>query len=60
MKYEAVIGLEVHTELQTTTNIFCLGFISLPRMMMNVAIRFTVRVMPNWVRGLIYKKMLRK
>ena len=47
-------------EAITQWNIFCLGFISLPRMMMNVAIRFTVRVMPNWVRGLIYKKMLRK
>lgn len=47
-------------EAITQWNIFRLGFISLPRMMMNVAIRFTVRVMPNWVRGLIYKKMLRK
>lgn len=47
-------------EAITQWNIFRLGFISLPRMMMNVAIRFIVRVMPNWVRELIYQKMLRK
>lgn len=47
-------------EAVTQWNIFRLGFISLPRMMMNVGIRFTIRVMPNWVRGLVYKKMLRK
>lgn len=47
-------------EAVTQWNIFRMGFISLPRLVENVAIRFTIRIMPNWVRGLVYKKMLRK
>ena len=47
-------------EVITQYNILKMGFISIPCFMMNVGIRFTTRIMPNWMRGLIYTKLLRK
>ena len=46
-------------EVKTQLNIYRLGFINIPTLMKNVAIRFTTRVMPNNVRGIVYK-MIRK
>lgn len=36
-----------------------IGLISAPVAYKNIAIRFGVRIMPNFIRGLIYKKLLR-
>lgn len=42
-------------ETITQWNIYKLGYISLPIMMSNVAIRFTVRILPNFLRSSLYK-----
>lgn len=47
-------------EVITQYNILRMGFISIPQFVMNVGIRFTARMMPNRLRGLIYTKLLRK
>ena len=47
-------------EVITQANIHRLGFTSLGRFLANVTIRFTVRIVPNSVRMLLYTKMLRK
>lgn len=47
-------------EVITQYNILRMGFISIPRFVVNVGIRFTARIMPNWLRSLIYTKLLRK
>lgn len=47
-------------EVKTQINVYKMGFISLPVICKNVAIRFTTRVMPNWLRGWVYKRFLRK
>lgn len=47
---------EVHIQKM----IFDLGFISFPLFVKNSIVRFTVRVMPLWLRSWVYKKLLRK
>lgn len=47
-------------ELVTQYNILRMGFISIPRFIVNVGIRFTTRMLPNSLRGFIYTKLLRK
>lgn len=47
-------------ELATQINCYKLGFLSLPSLIRNVFIRFTVRILPNKVRSLIYKYFLRR
>lgn len=47
-------------EVATQWNIYQLGFISLSQFLQNVAIRFTVRIVPNKVRSIFYKKVLRR
>lgn len=46
-------------EVATQLNIYRMGFISLPTFLSNVLIRFTVRIVPNFVRGVFYRKILR-
>ena len=48
------------TEARFQWHIHKLGFISLPKTCMNIAIRFGARIVPNEVRGWIYKNLLRK
>lgn len=48
------------TEAKFQWHIHKLRFISLPRTCMNIAIRFGARIVPNEVRGWIYKNLLRK
>lgn len=47
-------------ELITQWNILGMGFVSLPRFVLNVGIRFTTRLLPNSLRGVLYTKLLRK
>lgn len=47
-------------EAKVQTQIYQMGFTSLPQYLKNLIIRFTTRIMPNWIRGFIYQKMLRK
>ena len=47
-------------EVATQWNIYQLGFISLSQLMRNVAIRFTVRIVPNKIRSIFYQRFLRK
>ena len=37
-----------------------MGFISLQECVKNISIRFTIRILPNFLRTIIYKKVLRK
>lgn len=48
------------TEAKFQWHIHKLGFISLPRACMNIIIRFGARIVPNEVRGWIYRNLLRK
>lgn len=47
-------------EAITQYHILNMGFISFPRFVENVCIRFVARVIPNSLRTLIYKKLLRR
>ena len=47
-------------EAHVQTQIYQMGFISFPRYVQNIVIRFTTRVMPNRFRAWIYMKFLRK
>ena len=47
-------------EAKVQTQIYQMGFTSLPQYLKNLIIRFTTRIMPNRIRGYIYQKMLRK
>ena len=47
-------------EAKVQTQIYQMGFTSLPQYLKNLIIRFTTRIMPNWIRGFIYQKMLRQ
>ncbi len=44
-------------ELKVQRNIYRLGFISFPRFVLNVLIRFTTRILPARLRRLVYKRM---
>lgn len=46
-------------EAATQWNIYRMGFISVPRLIVNVFIRFIVRIVPNTVRGAFYRFALR-
>ena len=48
------------TEAKFQWHIHKLGFISFPETLMNICIRFGTRIIPNDLRGWIYKKLLRK
>lgn len=48
------------TEAKFQWNIHQLGFISLPKTMINITIRFGTRIIPNNLRSWIYKNILRK
>lgn len=48
------------TEVKFQKFIWEIGFISFGRLCLNVPIRFITRIVPNSVRTLIYKKLLRK
>ena len=47
-------------EAVTQWNIYQLGFIGIPTLCRNVAVRFSTRIMPNWVRTWVYQHVLRK
>lgn len=47
-------------EAATQWNAYRMGFLSLHRFIINVAIRLTTRIMPNSWRKLLYEKLLRK
>ncbi len=47
-------------EVKFQREICRLGFIGNATMVKNVVIRFGVRLVPNWLRGMIYKRLLRK
>lgn len=47
-------------EAITQWNIYRLGFIGIPTLLKNVAIRFTTRILPNWLRTWMYLHVLRK
>ena len=46
-------------EIRFQNSIRKIGYIGYPRMYMNIIIRFTTRIVPNYVRSFIYKKILR-
>lgn len=46
-------------EVATQWNMYRMGFISVPRLLVNVLIRFTVRIVPNSIRGKFYRYALR-
>lgn len=46
-------------EVKTQWNIYRMGFINTAELAGNIAIRFTMRIIPNWLRSVIYKKLLR-
>ena len=48
------------TELKFQKELFRLVYIGLPRMILNVIIRFVVRIMPNYFRRILYNKLARK
>lgn len=47
-------------EVTTQWMAFRMGFLSVYQFLSNVLIRFTVRIIPNGLRSVIYKKLLRK
>lgn len=47
-------------EAVTQYHIWQMGFTSLPRFMSNLCIRFVARIIPNSLRSIVYKKLLRK
>ena len=47
------------TEARFQWKIYQLGFISFPKTCLNVLVRFGTRIIPNYLRSWIYKKMLR-
>lgn len=47
-------------EAITQYRILKMGFISFPRFVMNMCIRFTARIIPNSLRSLIYTRLLRR
>lgn len=47
------------SEAKAQINFYRVGFLSFFEMMRNIALRFPVRVVPDWMRNLIYKKILR-
>lgn len=49
-----------HDEAITQLNIHKLGYTSSSIMIANILIRSCVRLIPNWLRGVVYKKLLRK
>ena len=48
------------TELKFQRELFRLGYIGLPRMILNDISRFVVRIMPNYLRRILYNKLARK
>ncbi len=46
-------------EVKTQINIYKMGFIQFPILCRNIFIRFTTRLMPNFLREYLYKKYLR-
>lgn len=46
-------------EVATQWNIHRMGFTSVLMFLHNVCIRFTTRIMPNWLRTLVYRTLLR-
>ena len=48
------------TELKLQKELFHLGYIGLPRMILNDISRFVVRIMPNYLRRILYNKLARK
>jgi glycosyltransferase involved in cell wall biosynthesis len=48
------------TEVHFQNHIRKLGFIGWPRMCLNIAIRFSTRIMPNHLREIVYKNLLRR
>lgn len=47
-------------DLKSQVSFYKMGFFSLPTLLYNVIIRITVRLIPNFLRTIIYKKFLRK
>ena len=48
------------TEAKFQRQIFNMGFISFPKMIMNILLRFGTRIVPNSLRSFLYKKLLRQ
>lgn len=48
------------TEIKFQFTLHKIGYISLATMIENILIRLGVRIAPNWLRGVIYSKLLRK
>lgn len=48
------------TEIKFQRHINKIGYISTSRMFLNIIIRFTTRIVPNSIRELVYKKLLRR
>lgn len=48
------------TEVKFQNHIRQLGFISWPRMWLNICIRFSTRIMPNHLREFVYRHLLRR
>lgn len=47
-------------DMKSQIDFYRMGFLNFPKLIYNVLIRITVRLTPNWLRSVIYKKMLRK
>lgn len=47
-------------EAMTQINVYKMGFIGIPTLIKNIAIRFTTRLLPNSIRSWIYTRLLRK